>query len=64
LFAFIRHYSALFAFLWGQEGTAKEILMTDYEKTEMAKGKSNGAFRFLPLFLGFPAKGNWAKAEV
>ena len=34
--------------------------MTDYEKTEMATGNSNGHFgfsRFFSVFLGFPGKG-------
>jgi len=45
-------HSPFIAFLWGQGGTAKAILMTD-KKTETTTGNSNGAFRFFPLFLGF-----------
>jgi hypothetical protein len=49
--------------------------MTDYEKTEMATGNSNGAFRFFSVFLGFSrfsgkgtlggvGVGEWAKRRI
>jgi hypothetical protein len=57
-FAFYRLLPPFIAFLWGQGGTAKGILMTD-KKTETNTGNSDGRFGFFRFFSVFRERDPW-----